>query len=399
MAYSTNFPHLPPPPGTNFPFVGPNYYKWKDKLPGYWYNPYDDHWHPNRNTLQNVAESQGATQPTPKNPSLAQQALPIAVAGGATAAGAALVNSQAASNIGHGITNALGITSPAVPATPNVIGATQVTVPTAPAAATTTAAAPAATTAGTTTTAGVESGTAATTAGTAPIGIAPYIGVVGAGLGAYGIHNAIQNHDPKSGMISGAGMGLGLGAAAPLVGLGPLGWGALGLMALGGAGIGGGLAKLLGHKKVKEYEQERLKGLLGLGDKNIEKLVGLGKGQLQDLANDKIKTADPTQLWGSYGMINAFGKDYLSKMNEFQRYAATKAAIDAGLLRSDHGDVLLSDPEKLKSLLDKYYKNKDVLAAYNKWKKSQTTKKEEQTTNKEDQKDSGGLIGLGNSKA
>lgn len=393
MAYSTNFPHLPPPPGTNFPFVGPNYYKWKGKLPGYWYNPYDDHWHPNRNTLQNVAESQGATPPTPKNPSLAQQALPIAVAGGATAAGAALVNSQAASNIGHGITNALGITSPAAPAATTTAAA-------APAAATTTAAAPAATTAGTTTTAGVEGAASTTGAAAAPgIGVAPYLGVVGAGLGAYGVHNAIQNHDPKGGAISGAGLGGGLAAAAPLLGFTPVGLPALGLAMLGGAILGGGAAKLFGHKKVKEYEQERLKGLLGLGDKNIEKLVGLGNGQLQDLANDKIKTADPTQLWGSYGMINAFGKDYLSKMNEFQRYAATKAAIDAGLLRSDHGDVLLSDPEKLKSLLDKYYKNKDVLAAYNKWKKSQTTKKEEQPANKEDQKDSGGLIGLGNTKA
>jgi len=90
MAYSTNFPHLPPPPGTSFPFVGPNYAKWAGKLPGYWYNPYDDHWHPNRNTAQQVINSQGAGTPEPSKPGLAQAALPLAAAGGAVALGQSL---------------------------------------------------------------------------------------------------------------------------------------------------------------------------------------------------------------------------------------------------------------------------------------------------------------------
>lgn len=93
--------------------------------------------------------------------------------------------------------------------------------------------------------------------GAAPgVGLTPYLGVAGAGLSAYGLHNAIEANDPKGAFLSGAGLGGGLAAAAPLLGFGPLGWGALGLMALGGAG-GLGLQQLLGQKSTKEIQAER----------------------------------------------------------------------------------------------------------------------------------------------
>ena len=110
---------------------------------------------------------------------------------------------------------------------------------------------------------GEASGTmGATTPG---VGITPYLGAAGAGLSAYGLHNAIEANNPGAGAVSGAGLGLGLGAAAPLVGFGPLGWGALGLMALGGAGFGGALTGILGKPNTKEIQAGRFKDV-GHGD-------------------------------------------------------------------------------------------------------------------------------------
>jgi hypothetical protein len=93
------------------------------------------------------------------------------------------------------------------------------------------------------------------------IGITPYLGAAGAGLGALGVYNATQMNDKKKGAmfggLSGAGMGMGLGMAAPLVGMGPLGWGALGGMALGGAVLGGGLGGVMAHKTTKQIQADR----------------------------------------------------------------------------------------------------------------------------------------------
>jgi hypothetical protein len=93
--------------------------------------------------------------------------------------------------------------------------------------------------------------------------MSPYLGAGGAALGAYGVYNAIQNDDPGMGALSGAGLGTGLAMAAPLIGLGPVGWGGLALAAALGAGGGGGLAALLGHKTTAERQAERSDELAG----------------------------------------------------------------------------------------------------------------------------------------
>lgn len=97
------------------------------------------------------------------------------------------------------------------------------------------------------------------------LGATPYLGAAGAGLGAYGIYNSIKANNPKMGALSGAGMGAGLAAAAPLIGLGPVGWGTMGLMALGGAGLGGGLAAAFGDKNRYQDEWKRKKKLYDQG--------------------------------------------------------------------------------------------------------------------------------------
>lgn len=191
---------------------------------------------------------------------------------------------------------------------------------------------------------------------------------VGGILGAYNLaHN--WGHEGKiGGTMNGMATGAAIGSFIPgIPGVGTV--------------IGGGIGALLGfgssfldRKAVKQYEQERLQNLVGLKSNSLNAFLGKAPGgQLQDLTDAEIKTANPTQLWGSYGMLNTFGNDYFTKMNEFQRFAATKAALDAGLLNSNHGDTMVTDPERLKQLLPDAYKNKAYLDAYNLWKNGKTT--------------------------
>lgn len=130
----------------------------------------------------------------------------------------------------------------------------------------------------------------------------PYLGLVGAGMGAKGIHDAIgqsmgRGRTAKAGALSGVGMGLGLGAAAPLLlAGGPLGWGAMGLMALAGGGLGGALGGALGNKSTKVREMERW-GKHGMsnpfeGGKH-DYFAGTGGEQSRD---EKFLTADAIRM-------------------------------------------------------------------------------------------------------
>lgn len=217
-------------------------------------------------------------------------------------------------------------------------------------------------------------GSAATEAAAPGMGFAPYAGLAGAGLGAYGLYNSINSNDKKGGALSGMALGGGLAAAAPLIGLGPIGWGGLALAAALGGGAGFGLTSALGHKSTKQYQQERTEKLLG-SMKGHEDIVSALRGAAHNGADDAEwkRTAtermkDPTGMWGTYGMLNTFGSDYFDKMNEHQRYAITKAAIDNNLLKGNKGDIVVTDAEKLKALLPEATANKDYLAGYNAWK-------------------------------
>lgn len=153
---------------------------------------------------------------------------------------------------------------------------------------------------------------------------------------------------------------------------------------LPGAGIGAAIGGLVGyfdkHKTTKQYEAERWKDTNSKFDKDpnqpfVQHLASVahpegdtGQAWTPEVAAKALQ--DPIAMWGTQGMLNTFGPDYFNKMTEFQRYAATKAAIDNGLLKADHGDIIVTDPEKLKSLLESAYSNKDYLSEYNAWKKA-----------------------------
>lgn len=96
----------------------------------------------------------------------------------------------------------------------------------------------------------------------AGIGVTPYIGAAGALAGAYGLGKGIQAHDRKTSAIGGAALGGGLAAAAPLLGFGPVGWGALALATLGGGTLGGLAGHITGGKSKDQQARDKARGAL-----------------------------------------------------------------------------------------------------------------------------------------
>lgn len=196
---------------------------------------------------------------------------------------------------------------------------------------------------------------------------APYLGAGAAALGAYNTFKGWGdgNKDIAGGALAGAGTGLGLAAAAPLIGLGPLGWGAMGLMALGGAGIGG-LGEMFTHKKTKQYQAERWgelskKGVAGVdaiyaanhaeGDDGIWKT---GKYAGQKWTFDKAKdlaSEDPTHFQQVYGNLKTFGSDWQSYGDAKQK-AIVSALVQNDLYKGDKGDVVIKDEKRAREIKD-----------------------------------------------
>lgn len=214
--------------------------------------------------------------------------------------------------------------------------------------------------------AGSSAGSGATSAGSTLASAAPYLGLAGAVLGADGVANAIKEGDEKSGAISGAGTGLGLAAAAPLLGFGPLGWLGFGAAALGGAGVGAGLAGLFGHESTKEAQKKRWgklekDGVAGAaqayainhpeGDDSTWK-DGKYAGQKwsMDKALDLVKE-DPTHFHHVYGNYKTFGNDW-SGYSADQKSQIVARIADAGLYDSKKGDVIITNEDQARKIKD-----------------------------------------------
>lgn len=195
---------------------------------------------------------------------------------------------------------------------------------------------------------------------------APYLGLAGAGLGAYGVSEAIKNRDAGAGAISGAGTGVGLAAAAPLLGLGPVGWLGFGAAALGGGAVGGLLTKLFGHKGTKEYQKERWGGLQEKGIRGASQAYALnhpegddstwksgkyaGEKWTMEKALDLVKD-DPTHFHHVYGNYKTFGNDW-SGYSEQQKSAIVSRLAQEGLYKGNKGDVVISDEERARKIKD-----------------------------------------------
>ena len=208
---------------------------------------------------------------------------------------------------------------------------------------------------------------------------APYLGVAGAALGGYGLYNAIQANDPKSAFISGAGLGSGLAAAAPLLGFGPVGWAGLGLAALGGGAFGLGAEGLLGHKKTKQYEAERWGGLAddGVADANAAFQANhpegdTGKWTTGQFAGKEwnfedastLAKQDPSQFRLVYGNYQTFGNDW-SKYSPAQQDQIVSRLLSEGLYKPDHGDIIIKNEDAARKIKDEVLAGGPVTTAVN----------------------------------
>lgn len=211
------------------------------------------------------------------------------------------------------------------------------------------------------------------------MGITPYLGAAGAALGAYGVYNAMQSDDTLSGGISGAGMGLGLGMAAPLVGMGPLGWGALGLMALGGAGLGAGLTEAFGHKSTKQYQAERWgeleeKGIASAGHAYQANHPGGDDGVWDEgqFAGKKwnwedaktLAKQDPIHFNLVLGNYETFGNDWDAYSQE-QRNQIMSRLLDEDLYHSTKGDIRIKNEDRAREIKDQVLSGGGVAPATN----------------------------------
>lgn len=238
--------------------TGPNYRTFGEQ-PGYVYYPLQDKYIPDPKEQKKFAESNGFTE---KKKGLQEALLPVAATAGTIEIARGLSTNPgefiggigtAAESLGSKVGGLFGLGSETANAGSQVasnLGNLDLAADGAGSLFGT-----GGTAAGSTGSAGASS--ISSSAGSALGAAAPYLGAAGAGLSAYQIGDSLikgKKMGTTGGALSGAGLGAGLAAAAPLVGLGPIGWAGLGLMALGG-GLGGGLLGQFGHGK-NFYEGE-----------------------------------------------------------------------------------------------------------------------------------------------
>lgn len=193
-------------------------------------------------------------------------------------------------------------------------------------------------------------------------GAAPYLGAAGAAYGAKGVYDATQMKKKKSaaisGGLSGAGMGAGLAAAAPLLALGPMGWGAMGLMALGGGGLGAGLGATMAHESTDDKSKRRFGTMAGQEDAAFKAMADQG---MQESVSDKDTWdigQDPSKapidlMTRSYGVLNTMGPDW-AKYSPEQRNQIVTEAVNQGLINSKQGDYIVDNPDALKAIASKF---------------------------------------------
>lgn len=189
-------------------------------------------------------------------------------------------------------------------------------------------------------------------------------GGAGTLLGGYEAFEGVKHHNPIQAGLGGAGFAAGLaqlGYALP-------GWGTA-------LAIGVPLAMSLfgNHKNTKQYQGERWNGLAdkfgGMYGQAIEDTMNTAHGGSSGWNKESQAAAmrNPAAMWGQYGLLDTFGPEWF-KFSDKERYAITQAAIENNLLKSDHGDILVTDAGKLRGLANAAKTNKDYLANYDAYK-------------------------------
>lgn len=194
-------------------------------------------------------------------------------------------------------------------------------------------------------------------------GLMTALGGAGAALGAYGAFKGIENKDPLSAGLGGAGVAGGLSAMG--LALGPLGW--AGLIA---APALGALINKMGDKDRWKEEYDRKKKLVEQGiipESMLGEAPSKGRSQEELVALEEQKVAagqygnpdfartrdvallKPQDIWGFSVAPETIGKDYMAASEE-QRLAFNQKLLDEGLVSEARGQISYKDPKRAKEI-------------------------------------------------
>lgn len=138
------------------------------------------------------------------------------------------------------------------------------------------------------------------------------------------------------------GLAGGLAAAPFMAALGPVG---IGAAILGGGLLGLGGGGLLRHKSTKDVQAERQQELIDRGITGYADFAAQLPTSAEDDPNygkvpvmSALKAED---VWGSNGVFDTFGNDWLGKYTGDQRRQIAQRLLDEGLFDSDKGDIVI----------------------------------------------------------
>ena len=336
-------------PAGKYPFLGPRY---QGEKPGYVYNPWKDQYFIDPKAYQQYGYDTGQAEKPKAPPGLAEQLIPIAGVGGALVAGQQL-GKELPGLIGAGLDKlggAFGGATPATEATSSLLGGAE------PVASTVLADGSPATILADGSIAG-ESGFSLGGIGGAGNYVLPAAGLLGA-------YDLIKNKRKGArGIAQGAASGAAIGSFFPGAGT------------LVGAGVGGLLGAGMGlfdQKSTKDYENERWGGLIDRSSPGVAEQIqhfkdvshpegDTGEQWKQQGGWEALKKrATPEDLWGTYGVFDTFGNDWLEKYNEDQRRKITQKLIDNNLFGSGKGDIIVTDKTKARQLAEEVLSGKEA---------------------------------------
>jgi hypothetical protein len=349
MAQMKGYSPAPGPqnPG-KYPFVG-NSYKTYGEQVGFLYDPYSDSYKKDPREVQKQLEREGLGPPKP--PGMFESLAPIAGTAGALYLGKHLGQKipgylEGAGDKISGMFSGGGGAAP-VAADGAATAVTQGVSATAPYG---TIAGPGGEAIGT-------MGAPAEGAGMFAPGsaLSTGLGAAGVGLGAYGAYQGIKEGNPLTSGLGGAGIAGGLNALG--VGLGPAGWAAMIAAPVALSMLG------LNKPSVKEQVKKRWSSLAEKSDPNTQSYAQQYMSYLdsdQQKEDSKLNFSEMKEsgqlkaedVWGGYGMFKTFGSDWLGKYTEDQRRQISQALLDANLVDSKKGDIVVNNAPKAKEIAD-----------------------------------------------
>lgn len=231
--------------------------------------------------------------------------------------------------------------------------------------------------------------------GSAP---APASGFLPAAAGAAGTAAAIYNGlDAANNIFSDSRRGKGAvegattlaGTAAGAIFGGPIG---AGIGSIAGRTLGRGIASIgdrlgfIGQPSGDEIMQDRINSLLGnevalpdfvqqnpgdygltqdqLIERESQKQEAGEWGNSQFAASRNEADLEPEDVWGGLPMFEMYGNDWLGEMTAKQRWEASQALLDSGLIREDRGQLWIDDKEAARAVADAAINGEAELSKY-----------------------------------